>query len=250
MKYKFLQKILGTVAIFSFGFLPLATFVFAAPGGSDTCTKAVKLQKTMNDKMVARMNELQNFVDENVKAIALLKNSNDKALIEGRDRWDKNADEHFAKLLERVATSTEEAAVKKFRDAVIAAKKTRRTKVDSAVKNFAQGVAQFGADRRQKEIELLERFETKVAVELENILKACEKNNYTPAARAAFVAVLESAGKEFRADYAKNSQNFSKLSTLTKKRKSDLDKAFTAYESALLKAFSDFKKSTEKNSAK
>lgn len=208
----------------------------ASERNENLCEKIAERAETFGQKMSGEENKFQTRNQERLSRWTEKKSELEEKLDANRATWDANRDAQFKALEERAQTQEQKKAVADFEVKVRAAIETRRMAMDSAIKNFQDGVKSMIATRNGQVEQLLESAKTQRQTLLETAKSDCEAGKDAKTVMAAFRSGMQASRAKAQADKQSVAKVNTQISALIATRKTAVEKATTDFKAVMEQA--------------
>lgn len=208
----------------------------ASERNENLCEKIAERAETFGQKMSGEENKFQTRNQERLSQWTEKKSELEEKLDANRTTWDTNRDAQFKALEERAQTQEQKKAVADFEVKVRAAIETRRMAMDSAIKNFQDGVKSVIATRNGQVEQLLESAKAQRQTLLETAKSDCESGKDAKTVMATFRLGMQASRAKAQADKQSVAKVNTQVSALIATRKTAVEKATTDFKAVMEQA--------------
>ena len=179
-------------------------------------------------------------VDRN-SSIQKRRSNQDTQLTSIRTEWDKNRQEHYAKLESLASTDAQKTAVLNFKNAMEAAVAQRRIAVDNAKKTFRDNVTQTLKDRQGAIDTIHSSFKTALGTAYSKAQTDCSSGVDPKVVRSELRASIKAAREKLTRELSGVEKNKVSSEALIKQRQEAFRKALESFRQSAEKARKDLK---------
>jgi hypothetical protein len=235
----------GTIIIGTL--LPVLIFAEAETKNGDQslvakfCERISTFSQTIDQRISSHDLKLEEKRTDILNKIADARKERDTKFNETIQKWDKNRDEHFAKMLGKAVNDQQKQAILAFKETVQTAILNRRTAIRAAIETFRDGVSATVLTRKTAVNGADTTYKNALQTALTKAQDDC-KNGVSPATvRTNLKNDIQAAKDKFITDRQSIEKTETDMQSLIDSKKAAIAKANADFQAAMDKANADFK---------